>query len=357
MKKRRIITVIAVTVITVAALYFLQCLVVPKYQTGIVEGSMTAEYYNADTKHDVVMIGDCELYENISTVTLWEKYGISSYIRGSAQQLMWHSYYLLEDTLKHEKPAVAVFNVLSLKYNKPQSESYNRMTIDGMKWSSSKIDCINASMTDEEKLIEYVFPLLRYHSRITELTEDDFKYLFKRNKVTHNGYYMRVDTKPQKPFPDPMPLADYTLGEYAMSYLRKTVQLCKENGVQLVLIKAPIEYPHWYDEWDKQIEEFAKENELLYLNFIPLMEEIGLDMSVDTYDAGLHLNTAGAEKFAEYFGAWLKDNTDIPDRRNDSEYSEQWKKITEEYEKMKAHQYYELETYGELMSYGANAIK
>ncbi len=357
MIKRRILKVLAVTVVTALALYLLQCLVVPKYQKGIIEGAMTAEYYNADTKHDVIMIGDCELYENVSTVTLWEKYGISSYIRGSAQQLIWQSYYLLEDTLKRESPKVAIFNVMALRYNEPKSESYNRMTIDGMKWSKSKIDCINASMTEKEKLIEYVFPILRYHSRISELTEDDFKYLFKRNKVTHNGYTMRVDVKPQNAFPQPMALADYTLGSNAMGYLEKTVELCNQKGVELVLIKAPIEYPHWYDEWDMQIEEFAKENDLLYLNFIPLMDEIGLDMSVDTYDAGLHLNTSGAEKFSEYLGAWLLENIDIPDRRDNPEYSEPWKKVTEAYEKMKAHQHFELETYGELMSYGVNAIK
>ena len=49
-----------------------------------------------------------------------EKYGITSYIRGSAQQLVWQSYYLLEETLKYEKPKVVVFNVLAMKYNEPK---------------------------------------------------------------------------------------------------------------------------------------------------------------------------------------------------------------------------------------------
>lgn len=31
----------------------------------------------------MIFIGDCELYENISPVTLWEEYGINSYIRGT----------------------------------------------------------------------------------------------------------------------------------------------------------------------------------------------------------------------------------------------------------------------------------
>ncbi|MBE6649711.1 MAG: SGNH/GDSL hydrolase family protein [Ruminococcaceae bacterium] len=354
---KRFLKILLVVVLTFAALNLLQRLLVPKYQTGIIEGSMIEEYYNEAENHDVVMIGDCELYENISPVTLYEEYGITSYIRGSAQQLVWQSYYLLEDTLRYETPKVVVFNVLSLKYDKPQSEAYNRMTLDGMEWSSAKVDAIKASMTEDEKFVEYLFPILRYHSRWSELTSDDFKYLFEKDLVTHNGYYMRADAKPCMGFPDPMPLADYTLGENAMKYLEKMTKLCKEKGIELILIKAPIEYPHWYDEWDVQMEEYAKENGLKYINFIPLQEEIGLDMTKDTYDAGLHLNVWGAEKFSIYFGKWLKENTELPDRRRDEKYSSVWEEKTKRYEKEKKQQTDELEKYGKLVSFGANAVK
>lgn len=356
MKKKRMAAAFPVLIILLLGLYLLQRLLVPKYQTGIVEGSMVEEYYKENSVHEVLFVGDCEVYENFSTITLWEKYGITSYIRGSAQQLSWQSYYLLEDTLRYETPRVVVFNVLALKYNTPQSEAYNRMSIDGMRWSASKVKNILASMTGEEHFIDYVFPLLRYHSRWSELTGDDFRYLFHKEPVTHNGYYMRVDVKPQEELPQPRPLADYTLGETAMEYLQRMADLCKEKGIALVLIKAPTEYPHWYEEWDAQVEAFAISNEIEYINYIPLQEEIGLDMSVDTYDAGLHLNTSGAEKMAEYFGAYLKEHFDLTDYRQDESYRELWQEKVASYQEMKAQQYAELEEYGELVSFGANAI-
>ena len=357
MKKKRFLAGLLVVVIVIAALFFIQKLLIPKYQTGIVEGSMIEEYYKDPSDHEVIFIGDCEVYENFSTITLWENYGITSYMRGSAQQLIWNSYYLLEDTLRYETPKVVVFNVLALKYNTPQSEAYNRMSIDGMKWSRAKVDNIRASMTEEENFIEYVFPLLRYHGRWAELTSDDFEHLWSKDLVTHNGYYMRVDTKAQGEFPDPTPLADYTLGENAMGYLQKMADLCAEKGIELVLIKAPTEFPHWYDEWDAQVVDFAEENDLVYINYIPLQEEIGLDMQQDTYDAGLHLNTQGAEKMADYFGAWLVENYDLTDHRGNPEYDAIWQEKIDFYNEMKAQQYYELETYGELRSFGANAIQ
>lgn len=354
--KKRWISALLVIVLSIGALALLQRLLVPKYQTGIVEGSMIEEYYRDPSPHEVVMIGDCEIYENISPITLWQEYGMTSYLRGSAQQLVWNSYYLLEDTLRHETPKVVVFNVLALKYNKPQSEAYNRMSIDGMRWSMSKVNCIRASMTGEESFLDYVFPILRYHSRWSELNSDDAAHMFQKDLVTHAGYYMRADVKPQTGFPPAMPLANYALGDKAMGYLQKMADLCRENGIELVLIKAPTEYPHWYSQWDEQIVAFAEQNDLPYINMIPLQEEIGLDMSVDTYDAGLHLNTQGAEKLARWFGAWLKENYDLTDYRTDAAVSALWQEKTEAYEEMRAQQLYEIETYGELVSFGANAI-
>ena len=88
-KTKKIITIVAIFIAAVFILSMVQLLVVPKYMSGVLEGGMVAEYYDETTDHDVIFIGDCEVYENFSPVTLWEDYGITSYIRGSAQQLIW----------------------------------------------------------------------------------------------------------------------------------------------------------------------------------------------------------------------------------------------------------------------------
>lgn len=330
MKRKNILKVIVSVLIILAVLFLLQRLLVPKYVTGIVEGALIAEYYQEEKDHDVVFIGDCEVYENFSPVVLWKEYGINSYIRGSAQQLIWQSYYLLEDTLRYETPDVIVFNVLSLKYNEPQSEAYNRMSIEGMKWSPSKVKAIQASMTEEEKLLDYVFPILRYHSRWSELKLDDFRYLFYSPKVSHNGYYMRIDVKPAGTIPEGKVLADYSFGDNAWSYLEKMTALCKEKGIELVLIKAPSLYPYWYPEWDEQLVAFASENQLKYYNLLEM--ETGIDFSTDTYDGGLHLNLAGAEKLSEFFGHILQEECGLADRRNETELNISWLAKIDAYE-------------------------
>lgn len=327
----KVLSCILSMIVAIVVLSLLQRLVMPKYMSDIKEGAMIAEYYQEAKNHDVVFIGDCELYESFSTAVLWEKYGINSYIRGSAQQLIWQSYYLMEETLKYEKPQVIVFNVLSMKYEEPQKEAYNRMTLDGMKWSVAKVNAIEESMTEEESFVEYLFPLLRYHSRITELTEEDFRYLFKKDKVTHNGYYMTASVKAADVVPQGKPLSDYSFGENAYKYLNKMVELCEKEGVELVLVKAPSLYPYWYEEWDAQIAEFAKVHDLKYYNFLDCVEEIGLDYQTDTYDGGLHLNVYGAEKLADYFGKILMEDCGLVSHRGEEKLEMVWKEKIEAY--------------------------
>lgn len=355
MKKKKVIIGFIIVCFTLGSLYLLQRLLTPKYMSGIIEGSLIEDYYKEEKNHDVVFIGDCEVYENISPITLWEKYGINSYIRGSAQQLIWQSYYLLEETLKYEKPEVVVFNVLSMKYNEPQKEAYNRMTLDGMKMSLSKFKSIKASMLVEENIIDYLVPLLRYHSRWSNLSKEDFKYLFKKDKIFHNGYYMRADVKPATSVPKGKKLPDYEFGDNSYYYLDKMVELCEKNDIELILIKAPSLYPYWYDEWEVQMEQYAEKHNLKYLNFLELTDEMGIDFEKDTYDAGLHLNVFGAEKLADYFGNFLSETYNLKDHRNDEKLNKKWQTKVDFYYAMKEQQSKELKEYGYLKSYGAKA--
>lgn len=333
--KKKIAILAAALVVGWGLLYCLQLLLMPKYMDNTKEGALIAEYYDNAGNNDVIFIGDCEVYENFSPITLWENHGITSYIRGSAQQLIWQSYYLMEETFRYETPKVVVFNVLSMKYDTPQStgsqsqrEAYNRMTLDGMRWSSSKWNAIMASMTEEERQWEmqysYIFPLLRYHDRWSQLTRDDFTYWFGKDKVSDNGYLMQTGVKPLEDEHVERPLVDYSFGRNSWDYLNKMTELCKSKGVQLVLIKAPALSPVWWDEWDAQIENYARENDLLYINMLDHLEEIGIDWSTDTYDTGLHLNVYGAEKAADWFGKVLKEKFDLPDRRTEENLNALW---------------------------------
>ena len=384
---KRVLTVVVSAAVLLVILAGLQRLLQPKYATDVPEGNFTAEYYDETTDHDVLIVGDCEVYENIDPIYLWKKYGITSYIRGNAQQLTWQSYYMLEDALRYETPKVVVFNVEALTYAKPQREEYNRMVLDGMRWSETKYHAIQSSRCEGEKMLDYIFPILRYHSRILDLSKEDFTYFWNRKKVTHNGYYMRIDVLPvsESDVADPSwllgeeeeveeiddPWGDIAgaeeekgdvdiaeerdqgepFGDLPMEYLDKIREICEANNIRLILMKAPSLAPVWYDSDEEQVREYAKNHQLPYINFYEHLEEIGIDYETDTYDGGLHMNLSGADKVSEYLGGVLKEEYGLADHREDSPYKEVYREKENFYEEMIRDQQKELDQYGEIRSY------
>lgn len=322
---KKTIRIISILIIFILIFIFLNILLKPKYAETLVEGGMIREYYKEPKDHEVIFIGDCEVYANFSPMVMYEQEGIKAYIRGSSQQMIWQSYYILKETLKYETPKVVVLNVNSMRYGKESkevSEAYNRLTIENMKWSKEKVEIIKASMTEEETFLSYVFPILRYHSRYDKLTSEDLEYLFKTKKITHNGFLINKNIKPAENLPTKRKLASYQFNDECYEYLDKITMLCKRNNIQLVLIKAPSLYPYWYEEYDEQIKQYAEKNNIDYYNLLEKAEEIGIDYKTDTYDAGLHLNLTGATKLSKYFAKILAEQYNLTDYTGDKTYDE-----------------------------------
>ena len=320
---RRIIRIVIILIFFMIVFILLNMLLQPKYAENLVEGSMIAQYYDEKKDHEVIFIGDCEVYANFSPLVMYETEGIKAYVRGSSQQLIWQSYVILKETLKYEKPKIVVFNINSIRYDKKSevvSEAYNRLTIDQMKWSKEKLEIIKESMTEEETFLSYVFPILRYHARFDELTREDIKYLFKRKNNTYNGFLVNKDIRGVTTIPTEKPLPNYDFSDESYHYLKLMLELCEKNNIKLVLIKAPSLYPHWYKQYDEQIKEFAMKNGIDYYNLMEYADVIGLDYSLDTYDGGLHLNLTGATKLSKFFASLLISRYNLTNYKGDALY-------------------------------------
>lgn len=316
---KNVLSVLVVLLVFVLALGMVTRLLEPKYMTDLVEGSFTAQYYREAGGHDVVFIGDCEVYSNFSPMEMYRQQGITAYVRGNSQQLIWQSYHMMHEMFRYESPKVVVWNVNAMRYSEPISEAFNRLAIDRMRWSADKVGIIRASMLEEENFWSYVFPVLRYHSRFDELTAEDLEWFTGWQDNSFNGYLMKKEVLPLENLPRMRPLPDYSFGEICWEYLDKMRELCEENGAELILIKAPSVYPFWYDEYDAQIEDYAREHGLAFYNFLDYVESMGIDYSTDTYDAGLHMNLSGATKLSAFFGEILAEHHGVADHRNDPE--------------------------------------
>ena len=323
----------------IVAILFTNRLLMPKYVSENQDGRITQEFYKEKTPIDVVFVGPSTIYNAISPVYLWEQYGITSYVRGNASQTMWQSYYMVEDAIEHNKPEVVVVDVTFIRHSDDfVEEPSNRKALDGMKFSKTKLEAIEASKADVEKISDYIFPLFRFHSRWNDLSLEDLVWCFKDSPVTYNGHLMDFGTSPTAfGFTGYDERDEYELGAKGVEYLRKTIELCQANDVIVILMKPPAGTPNWALQYDAKIMAVASDYNVGYVNFDMLAGEMGLDYKAHSPDEGRHLNTVGAEIFTNYFGQVLKVScSTLTDHRWDAHYTKVWDKKVERYEHDKA---------------------
>ena len=128
-KMKTVLSVTAVLLAFVLVFGFMNLLLAPKYMAeGYFGGSLLCQYYSEAGGHDVILIGDSEVYANFSPLQMWRSHGITAYNRASSQQMIWQSYYVLEETLTYETPKVVVYNVNALRYGKDDAVSFAYLT-------------------------------------------------------------------------------------------------------------------------------------------------------------------------------------------------------------------------------------
>ncbi len=337
MKVRRIIINCIRILFIVTVVLLVNRIFIPKYVSDNQDGRVTAEFYQEKTDLDVIALGSSTVYNGVSPDYMYEQYGFASYVRSNASQTLWQSYYLLKDALKTKHPKVVMVDMSFMKYGAEfVEEPGNRKTIDGMRLSKEKYDCIKASMWEGEEPITYLFPVFRFHSRWKELSSEDFIYAFRIPTVTYQGQILQFDVPDEQTVYDKEEKDSYAFPDKAWEYLDKITALCKEKNVSLLLMKTPTYINNWYDEYDDMLTEYADRNGIHYENFDWHKEEMGNNLRIHYVDDGSHLNCAGAENFCNYLGGYLTENYDLPDHRQDSNFDNIWKDKVIRYEADKA---------------------
>ena len=274
------------------------------------------DFYNMDKDSvDVLFLGSSHCTAAFSPVELYEKYHIKSYNLGSEQQNLLISYYWLQEALRYQKPAYVFLDTYFLyPYSNEtsplnSSEATVRKAIDFMKWSPVKFEAIRAICEEDESqnIYSYIFPNHRFHSRWRELTENDFILGQVKKHETLMGFsplnFTYADenyqpfTEPEEPdFEEMVPVME--------EYLIKIVELCKQENIELVLVKTPTEY-YSMESW-LATRRFAKRFDINYIDFneASVFRAAGLDFTKDTCDTD-HVNLSGASKVTDYIGEWL----------------------------------------------------
>lgn len=330
MKKLSKVIIILIKIALIVFLVItLNRIMMPKYINENQDGRITQEYYPAAKYSDVLFVGSSTVFSAISPEVIWKETGISSYDRANASQTMWISYYMIEDAMRWHRPELVCLDMTFIKYDDDfVEEPSTRKSLDGMRLTPSKINCALASMGEDEKLMEYIVPLFRFHTRWKEFSWDDIRYAWYNRPVTVNGHISDDDTEAAEAGELIYTMEDKTLSPKNVEYLKRSIELCQEKGTKIMLFKTPSHSSNWSASLDLQISEIAKEYGIDYINFDEYNDAIGLDYSTDTPDKGAHLNESGAVKFSKYFGHILANDYEVSDKRSDNSFVKYWDKKT-----------------------------
>lgn len=322
----------AVIIILVAAIIVVGTsrILVLKSEDGI--NQFQAFYKQPENSIDVIFSGSSKVFCDIATGVLWENYGIAAYDLAGAEAPSWVSYYQLKEAFKTQKPKVicyevsvaAMYDMLYQANNWATDNSY------GMKWNSNRINLLKID-SEEDAFYERLNPFNIMHGRYKDLNENDFTNV--RNSANYKGFDPReriveVNT------PD---LCDISVIEPCTEkediYIRKIIELAKQENVPIILFASPYESPEEDQKILNYVRTIADEEGVEFIDFNREYDKFGMDYSKDMSDGG-HLNFSGNYKFTNYFGSILKEKYDIPDHRGDKNYiSWDWDLALQNYER------------------------
>ena len=298
------------------------------------------EWNNYDTIHgfyeqpentiETVFLGASIAINGFTPMELYEDYGICAWNLATEQQPMLASYYWLAEAYQyHSDTLKTVVLDVSMLRSIPD-EAYYQKALMEMRFSGNKLEAIKACTDTLDDFLAYLFPIVSYHTRWKELDATDFEILDYDVDTSVRGYNFATEqvidyTAYQEiGIPDYLPdeeAGKQLLKKEALLYLKKMIEFCQEQGLELILTKTPGS-ANWTDIAHNAVQEIADDYELAFIdfNYSPYLEESGYVEATDSRDEA-HMNYYGAAKLTDWFGQYLTENCDATDVRGMEEYS------------------------------------
>ena len=314
----RIVCILLVVALAIGGLWYVNGVLIMKRSDGIL--TMQDFYAQPDGTVDVLLVGNSHSGINIDTATLWDTCGIAAYDLWGGVQPLWNSYHYIVEALKYQTPKLIVLEVMASTSDYEYSEEQNQIkNTAGMRLSKNKIDAVRASAPEDRQLnLLLGFPL--YHGRFDELTMEDFLHFpWSKGLENFKGSVLRYgvgsyEAESAEGIDDTAPIMDKEL-----EYLNKIIDLCRAEGVPLMLLKTPSLEREQTQPILNTVAGIAADNALGFVNMNLMDDELGI--TADDWSLDRHMNANGARKVSAWLADYIQREYGVPDRRGDAAYS------------------------------------
>ena len=306
-------------------LTYLRCVIVAAVFVFLLyaAGKILTPYYIQDTDQastfykvekntvDVLIAGSSTILVGLSPMELWENYGIVAHTRASLVQAPPVTWLNIKEAYKYQKPEVVVMGITSLflDYDYDANEPYIRRGLDYKKLSFDKLRTVYevVKRSDTQHILDYIFPVLRYHDRWKDYQWADTRILTPRYDFMHGQYtvYKQTEIEPRDEVDTTVPAEKEN--EDSWSFYKDAIEYCKSQGSEVIAVYMPDD--RWTYGRYLRAKELLESCGAAYIDFN--MEEVldatDIDWAHDFYDPH-HLTPLGAQKTTEYLGDFLVKN-------------------------------------------------
>ncbi|WP_420571264.1 hypothetical protein [Kordia sp.] len=267
-------------------------------------------YENDKEKYDIIISGNSIAYSSFIPKVMNSKLSVSTFNLSSAAIGIEQVYFNFKETIKHNKPQLFIVEAHALDVitvNTPKRLKFNYQNIDGQKFSMNKLESVYSVFDTKSTMVEAMLPVVRNHNKWSDLEflkkNINYTYRFNPNlgykKLSTKGYRERIK-KTMGKIPE-----SYEITEENETYLKKIVDLCNEQNIKFLLVRAPqIKYQSNTELVNQIYNKTSKLCKNLNISYLDLNKDYEKNKFNESefYDA-LHLNTTGATKATDLLSA------------------------------------------------------
>lgn len=296
---------------------------------------------------DAIYVGTSGVDRYWIAAKAYEDYGMTVYPVSFDACPVWLVPHILEDALRYQNPQLILMDIRAFTQDCYPSvmDTRARRVIDTwdfwspVRWkaASRTVELIHqVDPTKSEWDISFHIPFIKHHSK----WDKDYWFQLNMGDRAHNylGFYMddwltihKAEQKPEMYYRG----ITCPLDPIAEQSLYETLDLIRERNLNVLFIDSPKFFEETEMPRTNLILNILEEEGFECLNFYTEKYDgsftIDLDPANDFYNLN-HVNYYGAEKYTEVLAAYLDENYDLPDRRNDEAVKKDWDGV---YDKLK----------------------
>ena len=272
---------------------------------------------------DVLVLGSSHAQFSFVPSIYYQDTGLYSIVMGSACQPLEVSYQMLREVLKTQNPSLVILETYTAMPLREVCEADScYVTAHYMMTGEEKYNTLN--YLPEDKAKSYYNEFINNHNNWKYLNSlKDLNCYSKNTDTIDIDYNMGyVEKEPDLPVENYWyansyeETIDVELDERDLESLNNIYDLCKENGIQLMLYKTPVDNIDLLNHsYLNKVWEWCDSKNIPYENIIDLQDKI--DFRMFSHSDSNHCNIIGANTITEELANFSKNNFEFNHKDNE----------------------------------------